>query len=66
MDMEGVESGDVEMGSTVGSAGLADRDGQGDSLEDVGSRVGTRITIQGAGTSLRRTRSGKVVLGERE
>jgi len=45
MDKEGVESGDIKMGSTAGSAGLADQDGQGKDgqchgLEDVGSRAG--------------------------
>jgi hypothetical protein len=63
--MEGIELGDVEMGGT--SSGLADQDikdgqsSQGDSLEDVGGRVGGGITILGAGTSPRRTRSGKVI-----
>jgi hypothetical protein len=69
--MEGIESGSVGMGGTAGSASLADQgrqgeDGQSDSLEDVGSRVGSRMIIHGAGTSPRRTRSGKVVLGGRE
>jgi hypothetical protein len=71
-----VESGDVEMGGTVGITSLANQDdqgeegqgeeSQGDSLEDVGSSASTRMTIQGAGISPRRTRSGKVVLGGRE
>jgi hypothetical protein len=61
MDMDGIESGDIEIDGTAASAGLADQDSQGDSLEDGGSRVGDRMTIQGAGTSPRRTRSGKVV-----
>jgi hypothetical protein len=70
----GVELGEIEMGGT--GAGLTDQDGQdgqnsqdcqggqdgqGDSPEDVGSNVGGGITIQDAGTSPRRTRSGKVV-----
>jgi len=71
MDIEGIESGDVEMGGTAGITSLANQDdqgeeGQGDSLEDVGSSISTRMTIQGAGISPRRTRSGKVVLGGRE
>ena len=62
--MEGVDLSDIELGGIAGSSGLADQDGQdgqGDGLEDVGSRVGGGITIQDAGTSPRRTRSGKVV-----
>jgi hypothetical protein len=61
--MEGVESGDIEMGGIAVSGGLANQDGQDgqDSREDVGSIVGGRMTIQGAGTSPRRTRSGKIV-----
>ena len=58
----GVELGDVEMGGT--SSSLTDQDGQdgqGDSQEDVGGKVGGGSTILGAGTSPRRTRSGKVV-----
>jgi hypothetical protein len=67
MDTGGVELGDIEIGGIAGSGGLVDQDswdgqhGQGDSLEDVGSRVGGGITIQGTGTSPRRTRSGKIV-----
>jgi hypothetical protein len=69
----GVELGDVEMGG-IGS-GLADQDGQdgqdgqgngqgngeGNGLKGVGSRVSGGTTIQGVGTSPRRTRSGKVL-----
>jgi hypothetical protein len=69
--MDGIElgqSGDVEMGGT--SVGLTDQDGQdsqngqdsqGGGLQDVGSRFGGGKAILGAGTSPRRTRSGKVV-----
>ena len=61
MDIEGIELSDIEIDGTAASAGLADQDSQGNSLEDVGSRVGGRMTIQGAGTSLKCTKSGKVV-----
>lgn len=56
------QSGDVEMGGT--SASLTDQDvqdGRGDGLGDVSGRVGGSIAILGAGTSPRRTRSGKIV-----
>ena len=36
------------------------QDGQRDGLEDVGSRVSGGNTIQGAGTSPRHTRSGRI------
>ena len=58
----------------MGGAGLTDQDVQdnfqdghnsqdcqGDGQEDVGSRVGGRIAIQGAGTSPRSTGSGKII-----
>jgi hypothetical protein len=76
MDMDSIESSDIEMGSAVGSASLADQDGQDgqdgqdsqdsqdgqdDSMEDIGSRVGGGMTTQGVQTSPRRTRSGKIV-----
>jgi hypothetical protein len=35
--------------------------GTNDSLEDIGSRVASRMAIQGAGTGPRRTGSGKSV-----
>jgi hypothetical protein len=63
--LESDKLGDVEMGGT--GASLADQDvqddqdDQGSGLEDVGGRVGSGITIQGAGTSPRRTRSGKIL-----
>jgi hypothetical protein len=73
IETSGVELGDIEMGGT--GAGLTDQegqdsqDGQDSGLEDVsyrvgsrvGSKVGSGITIQGARTSPRRTRSGKIV-----
>jgi SWIM zinc finger len=59
--MEGIETGgaklgDVELGGI--GAGLTGQDGD---VEDVGGRVSNRVTTLGARTSLRRTRSGKVV-----
>lgn len=48
----------VSYGWSIGQDGL---DGQSDSLEDVGSRVSSGITIQGAGPSSRRPRLGKIV-----
>ena len=54
-----IELGDVEIGRIGNSLTNQDsQDSQGDFL--VGSRVSDRM-IQGAGTSPRRTRSGKVV-----
>jgi hypothetical protein len=67
IETSGVELSDTEIGSIAGSSSLADQDSQDgqDGQEDVGSRVGSRvgreITIQGAGTSPRHTRSGKIV-----
>jgi hypothetical protein len=75
--MEGIETdraelGDVEMGGTGGGLihcniqdnsqdGQDSQDDLGGCLEDTGGRVGNGIMILGAGTSPRRTRSGKVV-----
>jgi len=53
MDIDSVESGDIEMGGIAGSGSLADQDSQ--------EEISGRVTIQVAGTSPRRTRSGKVV-----
>jgi hypothetical protein len=44
-------------GMDIDMDGQDDQDGQG----DTGSRVGGGMMIQGAGTSPRRTRSGKIV-----
>jgi hypothetical protein len=56
---------DVQDDAQDGQDGRDGQDGQGSGLEEVGGRVGSRVgggvTIQGAGTSPRRTRSGKVV-----
>jgi hypothetical protein len=68
--MEGIETGgaelgDVEMGGT--SSGPTDQDGQGgedgqgDGLEDIDGRASGGKATLGAGTSPRRTRSGKEV-----
>jgi hypothetical protein len=60
----GVKSGDVEMGGTssglTGQDGQGGQDSQGNGLKNVGSRVSSGITIQGTGTSSRRTRSLKM------
>jgi hypothetical protein len=64
MEIKGVKLGDSETGGTAGSASLADQDsgdGEGDFVEVVGGRVGSQMTIQGARSSPRRTRSGKVI-----
>lgn len=63
--VEDTEMGGIESGGT--SVDLADQDakgdvwygqdGQGSGLEDVGSRICSGITIQGAGGSSIRTRS---------
>jgi hypothetical protein len=58
----------IEMGGTCDSLtdqdnqdGQDGQDGQSDDIDDAGGRAGGGIAIQGAGTSLRRTRLGKVV-----
>lgn len=70
IETNSIESGNAEIGSITGSSGLIDQDGQDGqdgqaSQKDIGSRIGGRVsgrtTIQGARTSPRRTRSGKIV-----
>jgi hypothetical protein len=59
IETSGVELGGIEMDRT--GASLTDQGGQDSSRKNLGGRVSGRITIQGAGTSPMRTRSGKVV-----
>jgi hypothetical protein len=64
MDIEGVKLDDFEIGGTSGSASLADQDsgdGKGDFVEVVGRKAGSQMTIQGARTSPRCTKPGKVI-----